>query len=714
MSWAVLSYAFVVGMASTVNPCGAAMLPAYLTWFTRSGDVRAPSPAARVLRAIAAGLVTTAGFVVVFAAAGALVSGGLATFMNVVPEIGAAVGAVLVVIGALTAAGRHVALRLPGTSRPLGGSGRGLRAMAGFGVSYALASLGCTLPVFLAGVAGTFTRHGVADGFGAFIAYGLGMGAVLTALAVVVALVPQFNIRRLRALSGRLERPAGVLLALVGAYLVYYWISDLLGTQSSSSVIGAVDGAAGRIAGAIGSAGPLLGIGLVGLIVVALALAIVVGRRRAPVAAGAVMATGEVVAASERIGASHGVTGSLAPSFAGEAPEAEVRSNGHARWWTARRLWPVGAALGLSVVLVEALVIGGVVGGSSSSTASVDSLSPAITQMLSVDALSAQSIYTAPNFTLTDQHGRSVSLSSFRGKAVILSFTDNHCQELCPLYAQDVRAAVADLGSLASRVAFVAINVNPFYPQVVDDVAFDSEHGLSNVAQWHYLTGPLPALKAVWHAYGAQPITGPADSVSHASEIEFIGADGAVRAYGSYGPGSADATRWGYGLASVAEGLLGVHAQLDAHSLSPAPSAPATAAPSFSLAGLGVAGGTKVSLQSLHGRLVVLNFFASWCSACQSEAAGLASVAQHLPAKVSLVGIDINDARTSATRFIDRYHLGYPVGFDTQGDVAAAYGVSALPTTVFVSPSGRVVARHVGAITPATLTHQVAQLLAHT
>ncbi len=708
MSWAVLSYAFVVGMASTVNPCGAAMLPAYLTWFTRSGDVRAPSPATRVLRAIVAGLVTTAGFVVVFAAAGALVSGGLATFMNVVPEIGAAVGVVLVVIGALTAAGRHVALRLPGTSRPLGGNGRGLRAMAGFGVSYALASLGCTLPVFLAGVAGAFTRHGVADGFGAFIAYGLGMGAVLTALAVVVALVPQFKIRRLRALSGRLERPAGVLLALVGAYLVYYWISDLLGTQSSSSVIGAVDGVAGRMAGAIGSAGPLLGIGLVGLVVVALALAIVVGRRRA------MTATGAVVAGGGGIGASHGVTGSLAPTLAGEAPDADVRSNRHARGWAARRLWPVGAALGLSVVLVEALVIGGVVGGSSSSTASVDSLSPAITQILSVDALSAQSIYTAPNFTLSDQHGRSVSLSSFRGKAVILSFTDNHCQELCPLYAQDVRAAVADLGSLAPRVAFVAINVNPFYPQVVDDVAFDSEHGLSNVAEWHYLTGPLPALKAVWHAYGAQPITGPADSVSHANELEFIGANGAVRAYGSYGPGSADATQWGYGLASVAEGLLGVHAQLDAHSLSPAPSTPATAAPSFSLSGLGAAGGTKVSLQSLHGRLVVLNFFASWCSACQSEAAGLASVAQHLPSKVSLVGIDINDARTSAAAFIDRYHLGYPVGFDAQGDVAAAYGVSALPTTVFISPPGRVVARHVGAITPAALTHQLAQLLAHT
>ena len=692
MDWAVLSYAFVVGMASTVNPCGAAMLPAYLTWFTRSGDVRAPSPAARVLRAIVAGLVTTAGFVVVFAAAGALVSGGLSAFMNVVPELGAAVGVALIVIGGLTAAGRHVSVRLPGTSRPLGsGHGRGVRAMAGFGVSYALASLGCTLPVFLAGVAGTFTRHGVAEGFGAFVAYGLGMGAVLTALAVMVALVPRFRMRRLRAVSGRLERPAGVLLALVGAYLVYYWVADLAGTQSSSSLIGGVDGVAGRVAGAIGSTGPILGLGLVGLVVVALALAIVVGRQRM-------------------------MTPATEPSFGGEAPDPAVRSKKPSRGRAVRRLWPVGAALGLSLTVVEALVIGGVVSGSpSSSTTSVDALSPTVDRMLSVDSLSAKSIYSAPNFTLTDQHGRAVSLSSFRGKAVILSFTDNHCQELCPLYAEDVRAAVADLGSLASRVAFVGVNVNPFFPEVVDDVAFDSEHGLSNVPEWHYLTGPLPKLEAVWRAYGARPTTGPDDSVTHASELLFIGPSGHVRAYGSYGPGSADATRWGYGLATVAEDLLGIHVQLSAHTAQvPATPAAATAAPAFSLPGLGAAAGKKVSLEGLRGRLVVLNFFASWCSACQSEAAGLESVAQHLPARVALVGVDINDSRSSAGTFIDHYHLGYPIGFDAQGEVAAAYGVSGLPTTIFVSPQGRVVARHVGAISPSALTHQIIQLLGKT
>jgi thiol-disulfide isomerase/thioredoxin len=217
----------------------------------------------------------------------------------------------------------------------------------------------------------------------------------------------------------------------------------------------------------------------------------------------------------------------------------------------------------------------------------------------------------------------------------------------------------------------------------------------------------------VWRAYGAQPITGPHDSVSHASALEFISPSGKLRGLASYDAGSANAPRWGYALASVVEQLLGTHAQMDAHALRPAPTAAATAAPTFSLPALGTTRSPPVSLGRLRGRLAVLNFFASWCSACQAEAPGLASAAQSLPAKASLVGVDINDSRSAAQAFVKRYHLGYPIGFDAQGDVAAAYGVSGLPTTVFVSPEGRVVARHVGAISRAALIHQVTQLLAH-
>ena len=696
MHWAVFSYAFVVGMAATVNPCGAAMLPAYLTWFTRSAAGQASSPALRVPRAVAAGLGATAGFVAVFAAVGALVSAGMSAFMIATPYVGITVGAALAVIGVLTAAGRHVSLRLPWSGRSLGGRGRGPRAMVGFGVSYALVSLGCALPVFLAGVAGAFTRGGVGEGLGAFVAYGLGMGAVLTALAVVIAVAPRAKLRSLRAAGGRLQRPAGVLVGLVGAYIVYYWVAGgLLDSKAGSGPINTVDALAARVASAFAAAGPALGLGLVGVVAAAVVLArlaALAGRRR-----------------------SGGGIRDVAPDTAA-APGPPRRARRHPGF---RRATPF-LAVGLVAAAVEALVLGGAVGWGASSSAtsgttiaSGATLSPAIEQTLGLDWLSGSSVSTPPPFTLTGQHGQEESLSSFRGKAVVLTFNDNHCTTLCPLYAQDVRAAVADLGPLAPRTAFVAVNVNPFYPTVASDVAFDREQGLSKVPEWHYLTGPLPLLELVWRAYGEQPIIGPDDSVEHASTLEFIAPSGKVRALASYGPGSADATRWGYALAAVAERLLGVHTQLAAHVASSAPPAPSVNAPGFTLPVLGVSGGRQVSLQRLRGHVVALNFFASWCSACQAEAAGLTTADQHLPGTARLIGIDVSDSRSSVHAFIDRYHLAYPVGFDAHGDVAAAYGVSGLPTTVFVSPSGQIVARHVGDISPTGLMDELHRLLAH-
>jgi peroxiredoxin len=73
----------------------------------------------------------------------------------------------------------------------------------------------------------------------------------------------------------------------------------------------------------------------------------------------------------------------------------------------------------------------------------------------------------------------------------------------------------------------------------------------------------------------------------------------------------------------------------------------------------------------------------------------------------------VNDSRSSARAFIDRYDLAFPVAFDALGDVAVAYGVSGLPMTVLVSPSGRIVARHVGAISPSALVGQLHRLRAH-
>lgn len=706
MSWTVLSYAFVLGMVATVNPCGFALLPVYLTSLARSardGPARAP---ARVPRAVAAGLAATAGFLLVFGIVGALVSAGISAIMDWVPELGIAVGVALVVVGGLTAFGRHLAVRLPGAARRLG-SGRGLSSMVGFGVSYASASLGCTLPVFLAGVAGVFTRGGVGEGLGAFVAYALGMGAMLTALAVAYALVPARRVGRLRGVGVRVERPVGILLVLVGSYLVYYWASDLSGGQGTGGLTGTVDRIDAALTSAVSSAGPLFGAALATAVLGVLVTVRVTRRtRRSRVCTPSV--------APQVAGTTpEGTSACFAPSPSAAAPtrEAQLATGGardgnrpsRVRW-----AWRVGpGALAAVTGAVVLLVSHG--GAAPASGAASPTQNVALVRLMGLDPLNTQSVAPAPGFTLTDQRGQPVSLSSMRGKAVILTFNDNHCQELCPLYAQDVRAASADLGSLTRRVAFVAVNVNPFYPQVRYDVAFDHENDLSGLADWYYLTGSLPTLDTVWRAYGAQPTTGPDQSVDHTSAIWFIDPQGRVRALGNYGNDTADSTRWGYGLASMAEDLLGVHRPLGARVSLAAPVSRSATAPTFSLPALDESAHT-VSLQALRGQPVVLNFFATWCSDCQAEAASLGTEARKLAGKAAFVGIDVDGSAPQAARFVHRYGIRYPIAMDQSGSTAGTYGVTGLPTTVFISASGREVSRHIGAISPGELAAEVDQL----
>ncbi len=706
MSWTVLSYAFVLGMVATVNPCGFALLPVYLTTLPGSTRAEPGGPLSRVPRAVAAGLAATAGFLAVFGIVGALVSAGISAIMAWVPELGIAVGAVLVVVGGLTACGRHVGLRLPSATRPRG-RGTKLPSMVGFGVSYASASLGCSLPVFLAGVAGVFTRSGMGAGMGAFVAYALGMGAVLTALAVAYVLVPAHRVGRLRAVGGRLERPVGVLLAVVGSYLVYYWASDLAGAQGTSGVAGSLDRIDAAVTTAISAAGPLLGATLA-VVVLGVLVAVRVRRQAARRVASRQSVVPQVSAAPPE-----GTGACCVPSPSAEAPPMRAPSGtGRARDKNRpsrlRWAWRVGPGV-LAAAVGSAVLVVHVVAAPSSGAAN-PTQTPALIRLMSLDPLDAQSVTPAPGFTLTDQRGQPLSLSSLRGKAVVLVFFDNHCQELCPLFSQDVRAAAADLGSLARRVAFVGVNVNPFYPQVPYDVAFDRRVGLDKVRDWYFLTGPLAALRAVWRAYGAQPLTGPDQSVDHTSIILFIDPQGKIRDLANYGPSSADSARWGYGLATMAEDLLGVHRPLAARVALAAPVSRSATAPGFSLPALDAGAHSTVSLQALRGRPVVLNFFATWCSACQAEAAALAAEARSLSGEAQFVGIDVDGSRASAAGFVRHYAIGYPVAVDQSGSVAAAYDATGLPTTVFISASGQEVGRHIGAISPSALAAEVDQL----
>lgn len=124
-----------------------------------------------------------------------------------------------------------------------------------------------------------------------------------------------------------------------------------------------------------------------------------------------------------------------------------------------------------------------------------------------------------------------MSLSAFRGRAVVLNFFDDRCIDVCPIIAQELLGADHHLGSQASKVAFVAINVNSAHSTVADVRAFTYEHGLDHLAHWYYLTGPASALEAAWQAYNISvqidPKTG---SVLHTTPMYFIGPHGNERA----------------------------------------------------------------------------------------------------------------------------------------------------------------------------------------
>jgi cytochrome oxidase Cu insertion factor (SCO1/SenC/PrrC family) len=170
---------------------------------------------------------------------------------------------------------------------------------------------------------------------------------------------------------------------------------------------------------------------------------------------------------------------------------------------------------------------------------------------------------TAPGFTLTDQSGHPVSLASFRGKTVVLTFMDSHCTDICPLVSREFIDANRDLGPAARNVVFIAVNVNPYHRRIADMAAYSGDQQLDSIPSWHFVTGPLPSLRKVWNGYQIQ-VDAPSRNadVLHTSLIYFIDPHGTERFAAApmvdhtkkgtaYLPASQLAS-WGRGIALVA------------------------------------------------------------------------------------------------------------------------------------------------------------------
>ncbi|MGZ4710648.1 MAG: cytochrome c biogenesis CcdA family protein [Acidimicrobiales bacterium] len=278
---APLAYAFGVGMVATVNPCGFAMLPAYLSFFLGLEEADDDTRGS-VLHALVIGATVTAGFLVVFGLLGILLDGALSSLQDWLPWVTIVLGVLLVGLGIALLSGRSFALRIP-TPRQRG-DGSQLLSVFVFGVSYALVSLSCTIPLFIAAVAPSFTDANFASGVAAFLAYGLGMGVVLIALTVALALAKHSLVRNLRRVLPYIYKVSGVLLVVAGLYVAYYGWYELrvrTGETSGGGAAQVVFDWNASISSWVQQVGPVR-LGIVLAAAVGVVIALTMGTRRRP------------------------------------------------------------------------------------------------------------------------------------------------------------------------------------------------------------------------------------------------------------------------------------------------------------------------------------------------------------------------------------------------------------------------------------------------
>jgi cytochrome c-type biogenesis protein len=319
---ATLLLALTAGMLGAVNPCGFALLPAYLSVLVAgdrsdpaSGGSRASaasgaSPASggsRVLassgavalapslpassgasravgRALRCTAALTAGYVVVFGVFGLVLAPLTGWLMPRLPWLTVVFGLGLAVLGGWLLTGRSLptlgsgmrAPRLTGTTA----------SMVLFGMAYAIASLGCAIGPFLAIVVSSLRAGSIAEGVALFVSYAAGMGLVIGVTALAVALVRVSAVSRLRRAAAFVPRIGGAVLVVAGAYVAYYGWYELrivkdLRTSGQDPVVNLASDVQRELSGVVGRVGAgWFVLVLAGLILATLVLS---GRRRTSV-----------------------------------------------------------------------------------------------------------------------------------------------------------------------------------------------------------------------------------------------------------------------------------------------------------------------------------------------------------------------------------------------------------------------------------------------
>jgi cytochrome oxidase Cu insertion factor (SCO1/SenC/PrrC family) len=314
----------------------------------------------------------------------------------------------------------------------------------------------------------------------------------------------------------------------------------------------------------------------------------------------------------------------------------------------------------------------------------------------------------APDFALTNQFGQKISLSAFRGKVIILAFTDSECTTVCPLTTESMLAAKQLLGKAGTQVQLIGVDANPDATAVSDVMSYSRSHGMVN--HWDFLTGSRAQLASVWKAYNIY-VAIEKGQVDHTPAVYIIDARGREQKLYLTTMAYASITQAGQIMAQEVSSLLPSHPKLASvgslayiSGQSPRDTVKLPALPAGSL-----------TLGPGKARLVV--FFATWLdqtSDLSKELFGLGQYARTAAASglPGLVAVDEEAAEPSLAT-VRSYlaglgrPLGYPVALDETGRVADGYGVQDQPWFVLTSARGKILWKHDGWLPVSQLTSAV-------
>ncbi|WP_298865229.1 cytochrome c biogenesis protein CcdA [uncultured Microbacterium sp.] len=239
---ALLVLAFGAGLLAPINPCGFAVLPAFLAYGTRNAAATGTRGTwARLAWGLRSGLALAIGFAGTFTIVGLLLAAGMRSLIGAFPWVAAVLGAVFALLGLVMLVGIRIPVGIPRLAA-IGQDRKTRGGMVVFGAGYALASASCSLALLVAVVTQALAGEGLVTVLLVFGAYAAGSTILLLSLSVVTAFASTVITTRLRRLMPHMNRITGAILTLSGVYLLVYWLPQLFGGDPGTNLLAGVAG----------------------------------------------------------------------------------------------------------------------------------------------------------------------------------------------------------------------------------------------------------------------------------------------------------------------------------------------------------------------------------------------------------------------------------------------------------------------------------------